>query len=236
MKLPLEKLKPITDSKELLSCLKALKQERHEILIWQTNSSKNRIIQKGLITFLDGENNEMEIAPVDTDKPFQFDKQLPLFFHGPKRDLIFKQDKIKFLKTHLIMDLPQTARALDLREGARLKLDEDQEILSQVIINPSNINSKKQTELRLFDISKEGLGLVFPVPFLKHIFDGEKIIIEKVGEYTFEKSLEGTIQYVTRIELSKSGNRLTYGKIGIKLDSSFPDKFYQNSILAGLDW
>ncbi len=210
----MENFRLINKTSDILKLIINIPQDSDIGEIWQTLEDKRYHYKIKKIQ----DDDEKRVIVFEVDRDIECKLEEPIYIHINHRNLIFRLDpgKFKIVKHKLISNYPDTAKAIESREMTRIKIPKEKEI--QVILKPLG-ESTNEIKVRLFDISRGGLGILVSDMNKEFMLRNKNFKIVSINDIQLTGQNEVEVRYIKK---EKRG----IFKAGLKLKIPFVETIF----------
>lgn len=186
-----------------------------QVTLWQNNGQK-RITAEAKVSEVHADAKKILLKDVSGNGKL-FNINDALYFHCPRRGLLFKTKLIQGEGHNLSAQLPDNYRMLELRLETRMI------VAPQVITALMDVafeSGEEEISFNVIDISPSGLGLLIDYRNSEYSV-GQKLFLKKLGDFDFDYVMPGEIAHLTPIrDFSTNSNNSIH--LGLRLIGELP--------------
>lgn len=172
-------------------------------------------VSRGLVIYFDGTKSRV-------------DPKLPIFVKLDYRSSIFKISEFQVSSNTITSLLPTEIKALEMRANPRHKFNDEQEKF--VSLKPSlnsTVELGNEIQVKVFDISPYGLGLVISEQNRAYMKNNRILWITRLQNFELQYPILAEVVYISNDVDHKYAKRKEL-KVGLKLSGVFPPRIYQD--------
>lgn len=217
-----QQFRTTSSRKEILDSLSVMHIEESPVIIWQ-NIDGRRNVSKARIDYIDQASSTIILSPAIEndadldDRAFkEMNSDFTLYFIGESKNIVFKQVKaLKVISKKLLrVQIPDEVKLQEKRLENRIVFPNYMQTMTSEIRPGGQTNkSANATNVELRDISLSGMGINLSKKSANFFYIKDKIKIDRIGNYRFQRPIYGTIVY-----MSDSGLPTNQLKIGIRFN------------------
>ncbi len=210
----MENFRLLNRTSDILNLITGMDQDCEIGEIWQT--LKDKRYHYKIIKIQN--DDETRAILFEVDRLIECKIEEPIYIHINNRNLIFRLDpgKFKIGKNTLISNYPDTAKAVESREMIRIKIPKEREV--QVTLKPLG-ESTNEIKVRLFDISRGGLGILVSDMNKEFMLRNKNFKIVSINDIELSGQNEVEVKYIKK---EKRG----IFKAGLKLKIPFVESVF----------
>lgn len=211
------------DELEIVSTLNKMFREKSIVLVWQ-NIDKSRTICNAKISDIDYSKGILFLSPMTKGTTFEFSKNYTFYIRGYEKSILFKASNGKMKNDKIVISIPKSVRMYEKRTTPRIKFGHDGNLTALLEKQVNNITKTiKEFEFKVYDISKEGISLIFPPREQIYFSKNDSFQITQIGKLRIESGIEASVVYVKKIEIIRNYNRVIRMKFGAKFKSALDE-------------
>lgn len=183
-----------------------------QVTIWQNNGQK-RITAEAKVSEVHIDAKEIVLKNANGNARL-FNVSDALYFHCPRRGLLFKTELIQSEGERLVAQLPNNYRMLELRLETRMN------VISQVLSAVMDVafnEIEEEINFTVIDISQSGLGLLAENRQNEYSV-GQKLFLKKLGDVEFDFVMPCEIAHITPLTENSNGGL----HLGLRLIGELP--------------
>lgn len=226
------KYRDIDKNREIKTLIKRCISTERTLTLWQVDDYGQRIIWNSLIVTLDKDGDFFICKTVNTDPTNIYDLPSftrPIYLAGLKtQDLCFKCSLLNYKTGRMKLSLPYLVKAIENREIPRRAIP-FKENKRCTISTEGYLDKENIMDIRVVDISSDGLGTIFTVHHLAKLKVGKKINIKSIDgqEMSF---LTGEVVYIKKMKAMIKGTPTDLYRCGIKLNNQISSKLLNDGL------
>lgn len=207
-------LRITANHQEIQKALTEYHGKNHQVFLWQKKASYRikKYAQVKELAFKDG------ICQLACENLSDISSDMPLYFYGEQRKVLFKLSKYEMKKNELTFKIPNLIRIEELRSHKRIDLSEHKNVILTFSKLSNYDTTKTEYILKLRDITEAGCSFILNVSNVKHFQVGDSISIYRLGHDLINPPIIGEVMYLEAQDpIGQTENRIY--KTGIKFQT-----------------
>lgn len=195
------------------------KEFNDKCIIWQNRDSKRFVYYSSSVNL----NTKFKACIINLEEIPNIDLTLSVYVRFDD-GVMFKADPINCIQKSLSLYIPKDFIAYENRENARLKFKASSSNYATLsLFSDFNINSDKDMNFQIIDISTTGMSLNLSETHLERLMQSEKIFLNKLFMVKLPKSIRCELIYSKKNKYKFNGDIYFGNRVGMKFDTALEE-------------